>query len=70
MSEKTLRAKLRVALADYMVSEGCDCCENHDAHKAHAEVLAKLLNIPAYSDKSGYDFYKYKSGRKIDGGGV
>lgn len=52
---------IRRAVADYMASEGCDCCRNIDEHKKNKERLAKLLNVPMYSDKSGYDFYKFKS---------
>lgn len=60
MSEKALRAKLRRAVADYMYSEGCSCCEHPD-HKADEEVLAKLLNVPKHCDGSGYNFDKYQT---------
>ena len=52
------RALLRAAVAQYMSSEGCSCCEgpDHDEHKA---VLAKLLHVPPYGDGSGYNFGKY-----------
>ena len=49
---------IREAVADYILSEGCSCCEGLD-HNADAEVLAKLLKVEKYSDGSGYDFYKY-----------
>ncbi len=54
---------IRQALADYMMSEGCSCCEgrNHDEHKA---VLGKLLKVPMYSDKSGYNFSKFRTEEK------
>jgi hypothetical protein len=50
--------KIKEALANYMQSEGCSCCQgsNHDEHK---KVLAELLNIPMYKDKSGYNFNKF-----------
>ena len=51
--------EIRQALADYMATEGCGCCEDYEGHKKHTEVLAKLLHVPIYSDKSGYDFSKY-----------
>lgn len=53
------RAALRQAVADYMQSEGCSCCENTEAHKAARQRLAKLLRVPLYGDKSGYDFNRY-----------
>ena len=51
------RRELRKAIADYMYSEGCSCCEGND----HAEVIAKLLNVKKYPDGSGYDFDRYRS---------
>lgn len=41
--------ELRRAVADYMYSEGCDCCRGDD-HEDHAAVIAKLLGVPMYSD--------------------
>lgn len=55
-----LRKEMRRALADYMWSEGCSCCQGSD-HAAHAEALAKLLNVPKYPDGSGYDFSRYRT---------
>lgn len=53
--------KVREALANYIYSEGCGCCALYDEHKEHKEVLGKLLNVPKYSDSSGYDFSKFRS---------
>ena len=53
------RYDIRQAIADYMSSEGCSCCEatlSHDRHKAR---LAKLLRVPKYKDNSGYNFRKF-----------
>jgi len=61
MKERQLRKELRAAIADYMVSEGCGCCQDRDAHEKHAERIAKLLNVKKYDDGSGYDFFKYRS---------
>lgn len=58
MSVKKLRAELRMAIADYMLSEGCDCCQGN-SHNDDAEKIAKLLNVPKYADGYGYDFFKY-----------
>lgn len=58
---RTLRAELRQAIADYMYSEGCSCCEDTEAHKEHEARIAKLLSVPKYDDASGYDFSKYRS---------
>lgn len=53
--------EIRQAIADYMSSEGCSCCEDVDAHILHTKRLAKLLMVPMYKDKSGYDFSKFRS---------
>jgi len=57
-SLKAFRAEMRRIVARYVRSEGCSCCEGMD-HTEHREVLAKALNVPKYSDGSGYDFGKY-----------
>lgn len=62
-----LRRALRRAIANYMHSEGCACCQNIDAHKKHAAELAKLLRVPKYPDGSGYNFGKF---RAVDNSGV
>lgn len=54
-------AEIRRAVADYMRSEGCNCCRNVDAHHENKKRLAKLLRVPMYSDKSGYDFGLFES---------
>lgn len=59
----TFRRQVRQAIADYMSSEGCSCCQNIDAHLEHKARLAGLLTVPKYSDGSGYDFYRFKSKR-------
>lgn len=66
LSKETIefRKKVRTALADYIRSEGCSCCENTDKHNIAKAVLGKLLRVPMYSDKSGYDFYRFCSNRK------
>jgi hypothetical protein len=58
MTEETLKA-LRTAVADYIKSEGCDCCQNREAHEDAARRLAGLLNVPMYSDASGYNFNRF-----------
>ncbi len=50
---------LRQAIADYMRSEGCDCCGDRDAHIRHKARLATLLKVPKYADGSGYDFGRF-----------
>jgi hypothetical protein len=57
----TLTAAIRTALADYMRSEGCSCCEDTDTHKEAGARLAKLLRVPRYKDGSGYDFDRYRT---------
>lgn len=54
--------QIRQAVADYMSSEGCGCCEDYDDHKKHKEILAKLLNVPTFEDNPGvYDFSRFRS---------
>lgn len=55
------KKQIRIAIANYMKSEGCDCCQNIHEHERHEEQLAKLLNVSKYSDNSGYDFSKYQT---------
>lgn len=52
---------LRTAVADYMYSEGCRCCQNIDAHEQHKATLGKMLKVRKYPDGSGYDFYRYRT---------
>jgi hypothetical protein len=53
------RKALRQAVADYMYSEGCTCCQNVDAHHQHRERLAKLLGVQRRD--GWYDFSKFRS---------
>lgn len=53
--------EIRKAVADYMQSEGCSCCRDNDAHKLNEARLGKLLRVPMYSDKSGYNFSRFKT---------
>ena len=55
------RAQVRRAVADYMGSEGCDCCRDKDAHEKHTAALAKLLRVERYSDSSGFDFPHFRT---------
>jgi len=57
----SLLADTRQAVADYMRSEGCSCCQDREAHKEHEKRLAELLKVEMYDDESGYDFGKYRS---------
>ena len=61
MKKKSKLATIRTALADYMRSEGCDCCRNQEAHDINKAELAKLLNVPKWPDGSGFNFSKFRS---------
>lgn len=50
---------LRQAVADYMHSEGCGCCGDHDSHRIHLAALGKLLRVPKRKDY--YNFAPYRS---------
>jgi len=53
--------EIRTLIADYMYSEGCQCCQDVDAHEKTEKKIAELLNVEMYKDESGYDFSKYRS---------
>lgn len=57
---RKFKKNVKEAIANYMFSEGCSCCEgsNHDEHK---RVIAEMLNVPKYRDGSGYDFSRFCS---------
>lgn len=57
--------ELREAIANYMYSEGCTCCQAVDSHREHKKKLAELLNVPMYEDGSGYDFFKFRSNDNV-----
>lgn len=56
--------KIRQAMADYMWSEGCSCCRS-DSHEENKKRLAKLLKVPRYRDRSGFNFTKFKSKKPV-----
>jgi hypothetical protein len=51
---------IRRAVADYISSEGCHCCEGSD-HGEHYAELGRLLGAPQYDDGSGYDFSQFQT---------
>ena len=57
--EAGLLEEIRVAVANYMRSEGCSCCQNIEDHEVHTAKLAALLQVPPYSDGSGFNFDKF-----------
>lgn len=57
-NEPDLKA-IRNAVADYMYSEGCSCCQNREAHEINRERLAKLLKVPKKDD--WYNFGPYRT---------
>lgn len=56
-----LKAQIRQAIADYMRSEGCSCCQDTEAHREHSKRIAELLDVAPYSDNSGFDFTPYRT---------
>lgn len=58
MTDKQKQALL-TAIADYMASEGCSCCQNTEKHQDAERRIAGLLNVPMYDDASGYDFNQF-----------
>lgn len=60
MIEQDVARRLRAAVALYMKSEGCSCCEGWN-HDAHARNLANLLDMDIHDDGSGVEYEKYLS---------
>jgi hypothetical protein len=50
---------IRAAVARYMQSEGCTCCEDIHEHEKNTRELAGLLQVPLRGDELGYDFRRY-----------
>ncbi len=61
------RKEIRRAVADYMNSEGCGCCQNREKHREHKAVLAKLLRVKKYPDGSGFNFDRFRTKEKKRG---
>ena len=62
MKKKTSKLhELRNAIADYVCSEGCTCCQDIEAHTKAKERIAKLLRVPKYKDGSGYNFRSFRT---------
>ena len=55
------KKEVRRALADYIASEGCSCCQDTEAHKKAMNRLGEILSMKKYDDDSGYDYSKYKT---------
>jgi hypothetical protein len=53
--------EIRKNVVNYMRSEGCSCCQDIDKHRENKAKLAELLNVPPYSDNSGFDFSQFRS---------
>ena len=64
MKREVSLVDVRRAIADYMWTEGCSCCQNRTAHEDAATRLAEILDVPRYSDGSGLNFYKYRTKEK------
>lgn len=61
MKRKTININIiREAIANYMFSEGCSCCQGND-HNDHAKKIAELLDVPMYDDGYGYNFNLYQT---------
>ena len=60
-SDYILKIKeIRQAVADYIRSEGCSCCEGH-SHGTDQRKLGKLLGAKKYKDGLDYDFQPFES---------
>lgn len=53
--------EVRTAVADYISTEGCTCCQDYEGHKQAMNRLGEALNLPKYPDGSGYDIYQFRS---------
>jgi hypothetical protein len=60
MTKAELIKQIRGAVADYIASEGCSCCQSRQPHEAAHARLGELLEIP--KDKDGYrSFWDYRT---------
>lgn len=59
--EGSLMAEIRTAVADYIATEGCGCCQEREGHNQAMKRLGKLLKMKKYADGSGFDYSRYKS---------
>ncbi len=57
-TERLLR--VRVAVANYIRSEGCGCCSNTDQHDEDRDVLGELLFVKKHKDGSGRNFSRHR----------
>lgn len=57
----TEKEEIRQIVADLISNAGCSCCRVDDGWYAAQKKLAKILKVPMYKDKSGYDFSRFKS---------
>lgn len=61
MKKAPTLAELRRAVADYIGSEGCSCCEDTYAHDAARARLGRLLRVVRHKGNLGYDFTRYRT---------
>lgn len=57
------RKKIRQAVADLIHAEGCGCCSDRQGHEQAKKRLAKLLRVPLYKDRSGFNFTKFRTNK-------
>lgn len=55
---------IKKAVAELYCASGCSCCRDEKGWDKASEELAKLLDIPAYDDGSGFDFYSVRDSYK------
>lgn len=52
--------KIRLLVAQMFCASGCSCCRDDAEWYRTSGELAKLLDVPAFDDGSGFDFYTIK----------
>lgn len=60
MSGESREAKIKALVAKMYCAAGCSCCRDTDAWNESTNALAALFDVPAYSDDSGFDWYKIR----------
>lgn len=63
-NNQSIIEEIRRAVADYMFSEGCSCCQDIEKHKENRNKLGALLGVPEYTDGSGHNFSQFRSPKK------
>lgn len=55
------KEEVRRVVADLLGAAGCSCCRDDRRWEDAQARLARLLDVPPYSDGSGFDFAPFRT---------